>query len=85
MPDLETELGWSWFDPVRAASADDDVVQKAATACFAGRQGAILMRHLEAMFLDRRMPATATDAELRHLEGQRTAIDYLKRLAHPKG
>lgn len=85
MAETEREIGWSWFDSPGPAAAPDDALGKAAGACFAGPDGKLLLRHLRSVFLDRRVPPDATDSVLRHVEGQRFAIDYLMRLARPRG
>ncbi len=85
MADPDTESGWSWFNPAQPVAAGDEALVKAAGACFAGRDGELLLRHLRSVFLDRRVPPDATDSVLRHVEGQRFAIDYLTRLARPRG
>lgn len=81
----EHEIGWAWFDAEAPSPTQDDELANAAAACFAGRHGAIVVQHLRSHFLDRRVPPSASDAELRHVEGQRAAIAYLLRLAHPRG
>ena len=77
--------GWAWFAAGPAAGEPDDTLTNAAVACFAGRQGELLLRHLDHVFLQRRVPPSASDAVLRHVEGQRSAIAYLIRLARPRG
>ena len=84
MPD-EEPLGWSWFTTEAPSGAPDDDLAKAVQACFAGRNGDVVIQHLRTTFLDRRVAPTATDAELRHVEGQRAAVAYLLRLARPRG
>lgn len=69
--------GWSWFEPTTPASGPPDDACRAAAACFAGRDGDLLLRHLQRAFLDRRMPPSASDAELRHAEGQRSVVAHL--------
>lgn len=71
----EQDAGWSWFD-AGAAPADtaDLELCRAYARCFAGQEGRQVMAHLARIILDRRLPPSASDAELRHLEGQRGAI-----------
>lgn len=45
--------------------------------CFASRDGQLVLEHLERCFLLRRCPPSASDAELRHLEGQRSAVAHI--------
>ena len=69
--------GWGWFEPPPAAADLPDEACRCAAACFAGRDGQALLRHLQRAFLDRRVPPTANDAELRHVEGQRSVVAHL--------
>jgi hypothetical protein len=85
MAEDDQELGWAWFATEPPRQPQDDDLANAVAACFAGRQGDIVSQHLRSHFLDRRVPPSASDAELRHVEGQRAAITYLLRLAHPRG
>ncbi len=85
MPDEEQPLGWSWFADDRPSTRPDDDLAKAIQACFAGRNGEVVIQHLRTTFLDRRVAPSASDAELRHVEGQRAAIAHLLRLARPRG
>ena len=69
-------LGWSWFDAA-AATAGDDAESRALPglcALLRGPDGRQVIAHLTRSILDRRLPPQASDAELRHLEGQRFAI-----------
>jgi hypothetical protein len=85
MPNEEEDCGWAWFDADPPAPPQDDDLANAAAACFSGRHGRTLIHHLRSHFLDRRLSPSASDAELRHVEGQRCAIAYLLRLAHLRG
>lgn len=77
---------WPWTIAASQCPREgEDVVVKAAAACFAGRNGEIILAHLRSTFLDRRVAPSASDAELRHVEGQRSAIAHLIRLARPRG
>jgi len=72
----EADAGWSWFE-IGARPTDDAVnldLCRAFARCLAGQDGQRVMAHLERTILDRRLPPSASDAELRHLEGQRCAI-----------
>lgn len=59
--------------------AGDDVValERAFASCFRGPDGALVARHLRRVFLDRRLAPSATDAELRHTEGQRSLAAHI--------
>ena len=72
----ERDAGWSWFDA--GARPTDDTLEldlcRAFARCFAGQDGQRVMAHLARTNHERRLPPSASDAELRHLEGQRCAI-----------
>jgi hypothetical protein len=85
MLDEQQDLGWSWFMAEPAAAFAEDEFAKAVQACFAGRNGDVVIEHLRQTFIERRVPPSASDAELRHVEGQRAAIAFLIRLARPRG
>jgi len=72
-------VGWAWFED--HAGPHDEPAEaelcRAFARCFAGAEGERVMRHLERLILARRLPPEASDAELRHLEGQRFAIAYI--------
>lgn len=85
IPDAEEPLGWSWFAAEPPTAVNDDDFANAVQACFAGRNGDIVIEHLRTTFLERRVAPSASDAELRHVEGQRAAIASLLRLARPRG
>jgi len=80
-----TEPGWAWFEATPPSGGQNEALANAAIACFAGRNGDLLLQHLRNVYLDRRVAPSASDAELRHVEGQRSAIAYLIRLARPRG
>lgn len=71
--------GWAWFEP--PAAREDDPAEaelcRAFARCFAGSDGQLVMEHLERVILNRRLAAHVSDAELRHLEGQRHAVAYI--------
>lgn len=76
------ELGWSWFEPSAPDEPAIDPIELCRTfaRCFQGRDGEIALAHLERTTLDRRLPPDASDRALRHLEGQRAAVAYLRAL-----
>ena len=45
--------------------------------CFRGGDGARVLAHLRALTLDRALGPNATDAQLRHLEGQRALVSTI--------
>jgi len=83
--DEEQDLGWSWFSATTPTSQYDEDLAQAVAACFAGSNGELVIQHLRATFLERRVAPAASDSELRHVEGQRSAIAYILRLARPRG
>jgi hypothetical protein len=82
---IPEEDTWPWVPSETANPPQDDDLAAAMAACFTGRHGDIVIQHLRSQFLDRRLPPSASDAELRHVEGQRSAIAYLLRLARARG
>lgn len=74
--------GWSWFEAAGAPVGEvvEDELCRAFARCFAGADGELACRHLARVFLNRRLPPSASDAELRHLEGQRSAIAHIDAL-----
>lgn len=82
MDEARQPIGWAWFDRPEGATSDppdapDPELCRAFARCFSGADGERVMRHLERAMRDRRLPPQASDAELRHLEGQRYAVAYL--------
>ncbi len=75
----EPAIGWSWFEAGTAAPGDRAEAElcRAFARCFAGPDGQAVIAHLTRSVLDRRLPPSASDAELRHLEGQRCAVAAL--------
>jgi hypothetical protein len=49
----------------------------AFTACFLTQSGQEVLVQLRRIFLDRRLPPSASTAELWHLEGQRSVVAYM--------
>ena len=81
MPTDGTPSGWAWFEAYDASAAggapDDRELCPAFARCFAGADGQMVLDHLKRGVLERRLPPHASDAELRHLEGQRHAVAYI--------
>ena len=78
---LEPLAGWAWLEAPSDAGAATPDLCRAAAACLGTADGRRLVQHLRRMFLDRRMAPTSSDAELRHLEGQRSIVAHLLQLA----
>ncbi len=71
--------GWSAFDiPVAPDAATPSELERAAAAVHASPSGRLLLDHLAQRTLSRALPPSASDAELRHLEGQRALIHDIK-------
>jgi hypothetical protein len=78
-----TVPGWPW--PERDAPAPaDDALAEAVVACFATPAGRIVLDQLRRLFLDRRVAPSVSDAELRHVEGQRSVVAWLLAAASPE-
>lgn len=77
----EPVAGWAWFDGPADDGDPHDEICRSAAACLDGRHGRVLIRHLRQLFADRRVSPTAADAELRHVEGQRSVVSHLLQLA----
>lgn len=83
MPFDRAPFGWSWFAAEDAASDQGDELElcRAFARCFASADGKNVLHHLRRTVLERRLPPSASDAELRHLEGQRWAVAYIVAMA----
>ena len=77
--------GWAWLD-----SPDDEAVPnskrrdgelvKSVARCFADADGKRLLTYLQAITRNRCLGPDATDAALRHLEGQRQLVGHIEHL-----
>lgn len=83
MPAEPLAPGWPWPEGEPLAGVDATVAEAFAT-CFAGPAGRIVLEQLRRVFLDRRVAPSASDAELRHVEGQRSAVAWLLATADPE-
>lgn len=63
--------GWAWFSEFDAAPDD---TAGAFARCFGGGDGMRVLGFLKAMTLERAVGPEASDAALRHLEGQRQLV-----------
>ena len=72
----DPDTGWGWFEGASAPAKDPSDLElcRAYARCFAGADGDEVIAHLTRSILDRRLSPNASNAELRHLEGQRFAI-----------
>ncbi|WP_448192714.1 Bbp19 family protein [Azospirillum sp. sgz301742] len=64
--------GWAWFADPAAPSSEDPAPSFAR--CFGGADGARVLGVLRAMTVERTLGPDASDAALRHLEGQRQLV-----------
>ncbi len=71
--------GWARLDPARDREASDELVELFA-ACFDTPAGRRVLDYLRRAFLGRRVPPTAPDAVLRHVEGQRSVVAHIESL-----
>jgi hypothetical protein len=72
------DAGWSWFDMAAPSDEPDhEELCRAFARCLAGSDGERVTEHLKRVILERRLLPSASDAELRHVEGQRFAIAYI--------
>ena len=82
------DSGWAWFDVAsekiegrkRSAGIDSDLLD-AYVRTFRSESGCRVMRHLRAITSERVLGPDASDALLRHLEGQRQLVSYISVLA----
>jgi hypothetical protein len=86
MPAPESETrSWPWTQSGSPAPAPDSGEDRAALAracvrLFTHDDGRRLLAHLRAQTIGRHLGPEASDAALRHLEGQRALVAHLERL-----
>lgn len=72
--------GWAWFE--RAEAADEPAtVRNAFVRAFASDAGREVLEHLRQATIERRLPPDAPSALLRFVEGQRSLVARIERLA----
>jgi 3-oxoacyl-[acyl-carrier-protein] synthase III len=69
--------GWDALVEDPASAEPVDAVARAFAHCFRDGAGATVLEHLRKVFLDRRVGPSASDAELRHVEGQRSVVAHI--------
>lgn len=80
MSDLD--FGWAWFDTNSSSKdheqypPDHDLAQVFAR-CFRGEEGVKVIRHLKLITHSRVLGPAASDALLRHVEGQRQLVTHI--------
>ncbi len=79
-----TDYGWAWFESFRDHGLDprtqlgaDPEVTRAFARCFRTADGQRVLSHLRALTLERSLGPGASDAMLRHFEGQRSLFTYI--------
>lgn len=74
--------GWQWFDAQQEAgkSEGDGSITTAFAKCFSSPDGQRVLEHLRKLTLERSLGPGASDALLRHLEGQRHLFAYIAAL-----
>jgi len=81
-----SEHGWAWLDGATGTPADatagaaDLGLARAFARCFGSADGDRAIRHLRAVTTERVLGAGASDALLRHTEGQRQLVAYIAAL-----
>lgn len=66
--------------PIPPTPPGNEALLAAVRGALVGAAGQALLEHLQRRFVDRSLPPSASDAELRHLEGQRSVVLYLRHL-----
>ena len=78
-----SDPSWAGLDTLErdtsAAAASHKELGRAYVRAFTGNNGEAVLDALKALTVDRVLPATATDAELRYLEGQRALFRHILR------
>lgn len=70
----------SGAEPSITGRPADDVIAAAFTRCFRTQPGERVLAHLRRIALERRLPPSASDRELWHLEGQRHLVAMILNL-----
>lgn len=77
-PPAIERAGWDWLETPPLAGLDPAAAETdpapSFARCFAGGDGMRVLAVLRAMTLDRALGPDATEAALRHLEGQRQLV-----------
>lgn len=83
----ETDGGWSWFGPATDEPAepvtgrdDEHEASRFFARCFLSPDGQRVLEYLSALTLGRSAGPQASEALLRHLEGQRALVLHIQML-----
>lgn len=77
------DKGWNWFDtarptpPTDAVEAERENLAAAFARCFHAADGARVLGYLKSLTVERALGPGATDALLRHVEGQRQLVAHI--------
>lgn len=76
------ETGWASLDPgsKTGTRAAPDQLEVAFARCFAGADGEAVLDHLRSVTLERALGPGSSDADLRHLDGQRCLVLHIQAL-----
>ncbi len=75
------EKGWAWFGVSDSSQATDDLeLARCFARVFRGGDGERALRYLKSMSVDQVLGPCASDAMLRHVEGQRQLVAHVQRL-----
>lgn len=80
---MHDPAGWNWLQDAPAADPAPAELAPACARLFATADGKLLLAHLRRTTVDRTLGASAGDAALRMLEGQRALVLRLEALARP--
>lgn len=72
--------GWAWSEPDNGRDRPTRDIAEAFARCFRTASGEQVLAYLCRTFLDRRVPPTASDSVLRHVEGQRSVVCHIRSL-----
>ena len=72
--------GWDWLERAEAEPAEHADLCRSFARAFAGSGGARVLAWLRATTIERRLPPEASEAALRHLEGQRHIVAAIERM-----
>ncbi len=74
----DNNSGWGWFAASdKTALEGDQGLALSFARCFRGTDGVRVLRHLRALTLEQSMGPAASDAMLRHIEGQRQLVTHI--------
>jgi hypothetical protein len=71
-------MSWGDLDPPRPVAVPDELARSFVRA-FSDNDGEAVLAKLRAMTIDREVPPSVTDAELRHHEGARSVVRFILR------